>query len=227
MAEISPDLFINSVLGYQKTAALKAALALDLFTVISQTDGDLERVAAQTGASVRGVRMLCDYLTVQGFLEKDKADTGLPSNTTFLTKTSPAWIGSVVDFLAAPEMTSLWLERSRCLREEGRLDRAREYRVRSPRMGEIRRSDGPLRASRRGGLGRKGCGMADPAAPSARYRGRARHLRHLGRASRAASRSHRYRLEGRARRRAEERASRRHRRSLPHASRKRLRGRLG
>jgi hypothetical protein len=111
MAEISPDLFINSVLGYQKTAALKAALALDLFTVIAQADGDLEGVAAQTGASVRGVRMLCDYLTVQGFLEKDKTRYRLTESTRlFLTKTSPAFMGSVIDFLAAPEMISLWLE---------------------------------------------------------------------------------------------------------------------
>ena len=78
MADISPDLFLNSVLGYQKTAAIKAAVGLDLFTVISQTTGDLERIAAQTGASARGLRMLCDYLTVQGFLEKRKAATGLP-----------------------------------------------------------------------------------------------------------------------------------------------------
>jgi 2-polyprenyl-3-methyl-5-hydroxy-6-metoxy-1,4-benzoquinol methylase len=111
MADISPDHFIDSVLGYQKTAALKAALALDLFTVISQTGGDLDQVAAQTGAVVRGVRMLCDYLTVQGFLEKEKGRYRLTAATqTFLTTSSPAWIGSIVDFMASPEMTSLWLD---------------------------------------------------------------------------------------------------------------------
>lgn len=111
MADISPDLFINSVLGYQKTAALKAALGLDLFTAISQGNGDLEEIAARTGASARGLRMLCDYLTVQGFLEKEKGRYRLTAATqTFLTTNSPAWIGSIVDFLAAPEMTSLWLD---------------------------------------------------------------------------------------------------------------------
>jgi hypothetical protein len=31
MADPTPDLFLDAVLGFQKTAALKAALALDLF----------------------------------------------------------------------------------------------------------------------------------------------------------------------------------------------------
>ena len=111
MAEISPDLFINTVLGYQKTAALKAASALDLFTVISQVDGDLDRIAKGTGASVRGVRILCDYLTIHGFLEKDETRYRLTEPTElFLSKTSPAFMGSIIDFLAAPEMISLWLD---------------------------------------------------------------------------------------------------------------------
>jgi len=35
MAEPTPDLFLDAVLGFQKTAALKAALALDLFTAVA------------------------------------------------------------------------------------------------------------------------------------------------------------------------------------------------
>src|SRR5258708_18869140 len=71
MAEVSPDLFFDAALAYQKTAAIKAALALDLFTAISQRSGDLDQVAAQTGASARGARILCDHLTVQGILQEE------------------------------------------------------------------------------------------------------------------------------------------------------------
>jgi len=71
MDEPSPDLFIDAAFAYLKTAAVKAAVALDLFTAIAQEDGNLERIAARTGASTRGVRILCDYLTVQGFLSKN------------------------------------------------------------------------------------------------------------------------------------------------------------
>jgi 2-polyprenyl-3-methyl-5-hydroxy-6-metoxy-1,4-benzoquinol methylase len=111
MAEVSPDLFLDAILGYQKTAALKAALALDLFTAISQNDGDFHRIAEHTGASARGIRILCDYLTVQGFLEKERDRYRLtPSTEVFLTTTSPAAMGSVVDFLASPEMIAQWLD---------------------------------------------------------------------------------------------------------------------
>ena len=64
MAEVSPDLFLDAVLGFQKTAAVKAALALDLFTAVAEENGELDRVAVRTGASERGIRILCDYLTV-------------------------------------------------------------------------------------------------------------------------------------------------------------------
>ena len=111
MAEPTPDLFLDAVLGFQKTAALKAALALDLFTAVAQESGDLDRVVGRTGASARGIRMLCDYLTVQGFLTKNQGRYGLtPSTEVFLTTTSPAWMGSIVEFLASPEMIALWLD---------------------------------------------------------------------------------------------------------------------
>src|SRR3954449_802409 len=103
MVDLSPDLFIDAVLGFQKTAAIKAALALDLFTAIAAEGGVGDKVAARVNASPRGIRILCDYLTIHGFLEKQGNVYALtPSTATFLTSSSPAWMGSVVDFLASP-----------------------------------------------------------------------------------------------------------------------------
>src|ERR1700758_1379280 len=111
MVDISPDAFVDAVSEYQKTAAMKAALALDLFTAIASENGELELISKRVQASERGVRMLCDYLTVQGFLQKEVGRYRLtPSTSAFLTSSSPAWMGSIVDFIAAPEMTTLWLE---------------------------------------------------------------------------------------------------------------------
>src|SRR5258708_5450070 len=96
----SPDHFLNELLGYQKTAALKAAIELDLFSALADEDGDLKQISERVGASERGIRILCDYLTVQGFLEKESGRHRLTlSSQTFLTRTSPAYVGSVVDFL--------------------------------------------------------------------------------------------------------------------------------
>jgi hypothetical protein len=70
--EISPEHFLNELLGYQKTSALKAAIELDLFSALAAAGGDLAQVSERTGASERGIRILCDYLTVKGFLEKKR-----------------------------------------------------------------------------------------------------------------------------------------------------------
>jgi len=107
---ISPDHFLNELLGYQKTAALKAAIELDLFSALAAEDGDLGQVSERTGTSERGIRIVCDYLTVQGFLEKENGRHRItPSSQTFLTRASPAYMGGIIDFLASPEMISLWL----------------------------------------------------------------------------------------------------------------------
>jgi hypothetical protein len=57
MADISPDLFMDDVLAYQQTAAIKAALELDLFSEIGKGNGTAEVLARRTGAAVRGVRI--------------------------------------------------------------------------------------------------------------------------------------------------------------------------
>jgi ubiquinone/menaquinone biosynthesis C-methylase UbiE len=111
MAEVSPDLFLNAAFAYQQTAAIKAALALDLFTAIAEKSGDPGAVAARTGASEKGVRVLCDYLTIQGFLEKGGTHYRLtPSTQLFLTRSSPAFMGGVIEFLAAPEVIAFHLD---------------------------------------------------------------------------------------------------------------------
>jgi Dimerisation domain len=108
---LSPDRFVDAVLGYLNSASLKGALDLDLFSAIPETDGTAEAIAARVQASPRGVRILCDYLTVNGFLRKEAQHYRLtPSTAMFLTRSSPAWLGSVVDFLAAPEFSRLFID---------------------------------------------------------------------------------------------------------------------
>jgi len=110
MADISPDLFMDAVLAFQQTAAIKAALELDLFTEIAKGNATAESLAQTTGAAVRGIRILCDYLTVRGHLEKQGDRFRLtPSTAAFLDRSTPSWIGGVVDYLAAPEMMDLFL----------------------------------------------------------------------------------------------------------------------
>ena len=114
-------IFSNQLLGYQKTAALKAAIELDLFSALAAAGGDLAASLRADRRIGERNRVLCDYLTVKGFLEKENGQHRLtPSSQTFLTRRSPAYIGGVVDFLASPEMIGLWLtEPSSFVRKRG------------------------------------------------------------------------------------------------------------
>jgi hypothetical protein len=111
MSDVSPERFIDNVFAYQKTSAVKAAIELDLFSAIGAGADSVETLAAKVNASPRGVRILCDYLTVQELLVKDGERYGLtPSSAVFLDQRSPACMTSIVDFLAAPEMMQLYLD---------------------------------------------------------------------------------------------------------------------
>jgi SAM-dependent methyltransferase len=106
----SPALFLNTLSGYQRTAALKAAIELALFTAIGAGSCSVAAIAERCGASQRGVRILCDYLVVAGFLTKSGAEFGLTADSAvFLDRKSPAYIGATTDFIASPALIELFL----------------------------------------------------------------------------------------------------------------------
>ena len=101
----SPELFFDTLQAYQRTAALKAAIELDVFTAIAEGAHTVPEIAGRCGAAERGTRMLCDMLTIIGFLKKTGQTYELtPNAALFLTRTSPAYLGSVVEFLVSPEI---------------------------------------------------------------------------------------------------------------------------
>jgi ubiquinone/menaquinone biosynthesis C-methylase UbiE len=103
----SPQLFFETINAYQRTAALKTAIELDLFTAIAEGEHTAEAIALRTQASVRGIRILADALTVIGFLAKHGERYALlPDAAVFLDKRSPQYIGGAVEFLSSPYLTS-------------------------------------------------------------------------------------------------------------------------
>lgn len=94
---------MDTITAYQRTAALKAAIELDLFTAIAEGSRDPEHLARRCAASVRGLRILCDYLTAAGFLEKEgRAYRLTRDSAVFLDRRSPAYLGSIQEFLTDP-----------------------------------------------------------------------------------------------------------------------------
>ncbi|MGG7576446.1 SAM-dependent methyltransferase [Rhizobium sp. Nf11,1] len=106
---VSPELVVDALFACRKTAAIRAAIELDLFTHIGE--GKTAAVlASATSASQRGVRILCDYLVVHGFLTKEGDQYRMtPSTRMFLDRNSPAYMGSAVEFTAAPEVLDNFL----------------------------------------------------------------------------------------------------------------------
>ena len=102
----SPELFFETMNAYQRTAALKAAIELDLFTAIGEGAHTAEALAQRCETSMRGMRILCDYLVVIGFLTKDENRYGLtPDSAAFLDRRSPSYIATAATFLASPMLT--------------------------------------------------------------------------------------------------------------------------
>jgi len=101
----SPELVFESMFAYQRSAAVKAAVELDLFTAIDEGATHPSAIAQRVNASERGIRILCDYLTVYRLLSKsDGAYRLVPESAAFLSKKSPVYLGSVARFLVMPEM---------------------------------------------------------------------------------------------------------------------------
>ncbi len=113
-------LFFDTVNSYQRTEALKAAIELDLFTAVASTNGAASEIASACKASERGVRILCDYLTMIGFLSKQVNRYGLTQDSAaFLDRRSPAYLGSVVDFLLSDHVTGGFKSLAEAVRKGG------------------------------------------------------------------------------------------------------------
>lgn len=105
----SPELVFHTILAFQHSAALRAGIDLDLFSAIGEGHATVAQIADRCSASERGIRSLCDYLTVIGFLSKlDGHYANTPTSAAFLDRRSPACIGSVARFLHDPRMMSPW-----------------------------------------------------------------------------------------------------------------------
>jgi SAM-dependent methyltransferase len=101
----------NIALAYQKTAALIAAVKLDIFTLIGSGTRTVGELSVDTGASTRGLRILCDYLTSLELLTKADVQYALaPAAARYLDRSSPSAVGSAIDFASAPEMLRLVLD---------------------------------------------------------------------------------------------------------------------
>jgi 2-polyprenyl-3-methyl-5-hydroxy-6-metoxy-1,4-benzoquinol methylase len=102
----SPALVFDTLLAFQRSAALRAAIELDLFAAIGEGLGDVASLARRCSASQRGIRILCDYLAVIGLLVKEDGQyRHSPTSAAFLDPRSPACMASISRFIGTSAMT--------------------------------------------------------------------------------------------------------------------------
>lgn len=129
-APLSPQLFFETIMAFHRSAAMKAAVELDIFTKIADGNKTAQTISKASAASDRGVRILCDVLTVMGFLSKQGEQYDLTEESAvFLNRHSPAFVGGAVDFILSPmqkrgfdDLTAAVKQGGSTVSEEGSLD---------------------------------------------------------------------------------------------------------
>jgi ubiquinone/menaquinone biosynthesis C-methylase UbiE len=123
----TPERIFNTLNAYQQTAALKTAIELDVFTAIGAGANTAAAIAAKTGAAEKGMRILCDYLTIQGFLTKAQGSYALTQESAiFLDRKSPACAGSMAKFLGGEELRSNFDSLTQAVRNGGSVASGRD-----------------------------------------------------------------------------------------------------
>jgi ubiquinone/menaquinone biosynthesis C-methylase UbiE len=116
----TPALLFDTINAHQRTEAIKAAIELSLFSAIAAGHTTANEIAQTCGASQRGTRILCDYLVIIGFLTKEDDRYGLTADSAmFLDKNSPAYMGTVIEFMLSPMLTDNFNDLTAVVRKGG------------------------------------------------------------------------------------------------------------
>lgn len=144
----TPTLILEVINSYQRTAALRAAIELDVFTAIGEGNDTSAALASRCRATERGLRILCDYLVVVGLLAKSAERYALGRDTAiFLDRRSPACIAAVSGFLARPETVEIFMDLAATIRNpEASLSGRAAMEPENPIWVEFARSMAPLMA---------------------------------------------------------------------------------
>jgi SAM-dependent methyltransferase len=116
----NPALIFELLNGFQRSAAMKAAIELDIFTAVGEGNATPVHLAKRCGTTERGARILCDYLAIVGILTKKDGSYALTRDSAvFLDKRSPACIDSIAGFIALPQTIDLFMGLTETLRSGG------------------------------------------------------------------------------------------------------------
>jgi 2-polyprenyl-3-methyl-5-hydroxy-6-metoxy-1,4-benzoquinol methylase len=119
--KVTPERIFATMNGYQRSAVLKAAIELDVFSAIGAGAKTAAQIAEHCKAAERGVRILSDYLVIEQFLKKSGNEYGLTEESAaFLDRQSQMYIGSASEFLLSDHSLSVLSTLTDSVRRGGR-----------------------------------------------------------------------------------------------------------
>ena len=109
-APLSPALVAATLSAFERTAVLRAALDLDVFTAVAEGIDTSTDLAAHCGTAQRGMRVLLDCLAILGFLQKTSGRyRPTPEAAAFLDRRSKTNIIALARFAASAEKFNRYL----------------------------------------------------------------------------------------------------------------------
>jgi 2-polyprenyl-3-methyl-5-hydroxy-6-metoxy-1,4-benzoquinol methylase len=119
--KLTPERILMTMNGYQRSAVLKAAIELEVFTAIGGGAKTAAQIAERCKAAERGIRILADYLVIEKFLTKNGNEYGLTEESAaFLDRKSQMYIGTVSEFLLSEHSLSVLTTLTDSVRRGGR-----------------------------------------------------------------------------------------------------------
>jgi SAM-dependent methyltransferase len=115
-----PGAIFETLTAYRRTAALRGAIDLDMFTAIGEGADTAAALAARCHASERGLRILCDCMVALGFLvRKGDRYALVPAAAAFLDRRSPRYMGGMAGFLAGATVSHAFDDVAAAVRRGG------------------------------------------------------------------------------------------------------------
>ncbi len=145
--EPNPLLIFDALNGFSRATALKAAIELEIFTLIGAGVVTAAELAKRAQSNLKGMRILCDFMTIQGFLTKQDGTYGLTRDSSvFLDKKSPAYLGSTAFFLVHPTQVANFLDLTAAVRKGGTANKHGNMAPEDPVWVEFAKSMAPMSA---------------------------------------------------------------------------------
>ena len=143
----TPERILAAFSAHERTAALVAAIDLELFTAIGEGATTTDALAQRTGAAERGVRILADYLVVDGLLTKRGETYGLaPDAAAFLDRRSPTYLGTMSRFLGNRDFIRRFERLTEAVRRGGSVEENHMVVPQQPLWVEFARGMAPMQA---------------------------------------------------------------------------------